>query len=121
MDDLAVRLLRRAQQYARTARSALDATDYDAAFENARTAAELAGKAGLHAKTGRYGQKHNIAGAMVQAGIWPRSQGAPLAKLLDEYVRGVYSFTRPVRIQDAVKAFRLAAKVVEAASEHIRS
>ena len=113
--DLDARLLQRAGQYLRTAHAAQANGDTDAAFENARTAAELAAKSMLAHAGVRYGADHNVSGTLVRAGLWPRSRAAPLSKLLGEFVRGVYGFTNEVRPTDAARAIRLAGSVLEAA------
>lgn len=117
--DVPRRLADRARQYHATAESARAAGHLDAAFENARTAAELACKSLLEHAGVPYPEEHNVAGAMVRHGLWTRGRAAPLSKLLQEYVRGVYSLHRPVSGQEARRATQLAGTVIAAAERRL--
>jgi HEPN domain-containing protein len=110
-------LLDRAEGYLRTARAALDNGDLPQAYENARTAAELAAKAML-ARNGitATGKDHNVAPALVQAGCWPGGgPGKRLSRFLGDFTRGVYGFSEPIAVRDAERALRLAEQVIEKA------
>ncbi len=110
-------LLDRAEGYLRTARAALENGDLSPAYENARTAAELAAKAMLarHGVTAT-GKEHNVAPQLVQAGLWPAGEpGKRLSRFLGDYTRGVYGFSEPVKPQDAERGLRLAGSVLERA------
>jgi HEPN domain-containing protein len=110
-------LLDRAEEYLRTAKAALDAEDWAPAFENARTACELAAKAILtHIGKATSGKQHNVAPQLVQAGLWPGGDvGKRLSKFLDDYTRAVYGFTEPVTRSDAERGYRLAGEMIRKA------
>ena len=103
-------LLDLAEGYLRTARSAAENLDWPQAFENARTAAELAAKHLLarHGMTA-IGKEHDVAPQLVKAGLWPAGvQGQRLSRFLSEYTRGVYGLKEPVRRSDAERGIRMA-------------
>jgi hypothetical protein len=109
-------LLQRAEGYLRTAQSAAENGDVMPAYENARTAAELAAKSMLQRKGLPFGKEHNVASDLVQAGLWPSGQpGKRLSKFLQDYTRGIYGFDEPVRAADLGRALRLAGDLLAAA------
>lgn len=114
MADAAAGLLERAEGYLLTARAAFDAGLRPQAFENARTAAELAAKSVLQRAGIRYGKEHNVARELVTAGGWPPGEPAKrLSKFLEDFTRGVYGFHEPVTSREAERALRLASEVIE--------
>jgi len=109
-------LLQRAEGYLRTAQSAADNGDTMPAYENARTAAELAAKFMLEKKGIPFSKEHNVAPDLVKAGLWPGGEvGKRLSKFLQDYTRGVYGFDEPVRTADLSRALRLAGDLLAAA------
>jgi HEPN domain-containing protein len=113
---MAETLLARAQGYLATARLAADAGHPAPAYENARSAAELAAKAMLGASGIRFGKDHNVAPDLVRAGLWPGGDlGKRLSRFLSDATRGVYGIAEPVRPAEAERAIRLAGNVLEAA------
>ncbi|MEA3202204.1 MAG: hypothetical protein QOE90_3632 [Thermoplasmata archaeon] len=79
------------------------------AFEAARHAAELAGKALLAHATGEHPKSHLIAGAIAKAGLLPPAvDGRALHKLLAEFTLGTYGFDRPLSDRDVRDAQELA-------------
>lgn len=104
--------LEQAQGYLRTAQAALDAGDLGPAFENARTAAELAGKHILSA-FGRPPKQHNITEDLVKSGAWPAGEPARrLSKFLGAHTRGIYGFDEPVKRAEAERGYRLAEQLI---------
>jgi HEPN domain-containing protein len=115
MDDSA--LLQRSAGYLRTAQAALANADHPQAYENARTAAELAAKhlLAVHG-VATTGKDHNVAPHLAKAGLWPGGEpGRRLSKFLGDYTRGVYGFAEPVSKVEAERAIRLAGQVLERA------
>lgn len=107
----------RAGQYLRTAQAALQAGDMDASFECARTAAELAAKALLTRHEVPFSETHNVAGALVKAGLWPRGRGSDLSEFLSAFVQGVTAFGRELQARDVEKGIRLAGELVKRAGQ----
>jgi len=101
-------LCRRAKQFLRTARLA-HRDDMDAAYENARLAAELAGKALLAHAGAANDRDHNVAPALVKNALIPAGPLAKdLSRFLQDYNRGRYGVNEPVGVADVEQAFRLA-------------
>ena len=81
--------LQQARAFLRTAEAALTADDYGPAYENARTATELAAKL-LLSKQGLPPQAHNVAEKLVQAEHWPAGERfRRLSKFLGDHTRGI--------------------------------
>jgi len=79
------------------------------AFESARHAAELAGKARLLSATGTYPKSHTIASQLHRAGLVPSGVDAKAVhRLLSEFTLGTYGFDRPLAREDVVAAIALA-------------
>ncbi len=110
-------LLDRAKEYQRTALAAAVNKDLNAAFENARTAAELAAKSMLVVAQHGYGKDHNVAPALVKTGLWPAGRDASkLSRFLGAYARGVYGLAEPVEPSEAQEALAWADRLVREAS-----
>lgn len=110
-------LLGLAEGYLRTAKAAAANHDWPQAFENARTAAELAAKH-LLARNGIHvvAKEHDVAPLLVQAGLWlGGDQGRKLSRFLRQSTRGVYDLEEPVRRGDAERGIRMAETVLAAA------
>lgn len=106
---------RRAQQYLRAAEFSRREGDFDAAFENARTAAELAGKSLLEAAGVPYEEEHNVAGALTHHNLMPPNvEGRRLSRLLAQFTRGVYGFREPIHERDVEEALRMARRLIQA-------
>jgi HEPN domain-containing protein len=107
----------RGEGYLRTARAALDAGDWAPAFENARTACELAAKALLtHMGKETTGKQHNVARQIIDAQLWPGGEpGKRLSKFLSDYTRAVYGFKDPADRSEAQRALRMASDMIERA------
>lgn len=79
------------------------------AFEAARHAAELAGKALLVHARGEHPKSQVIAAALAKDGLLPPGvDGRALHKLLSEFTLGTYGFDRPLSERDARSAQELA-------------
>ena len=114
MDDGS--LLARAEGYLRTAATALAAGDLAPAYENARTACELAAKHMLAAKGVAVGKEHNVAPQLVAAGLWPGGEpGKRLSKFLGDYTRGVYGLAERIRASEVERGISMAGQMVEKA------
>lgn len=104
--------LAQAQAFLRTAGAAFAQGDHGPAYENARTAAELAAKHML-GKSGITSKAHNVAEPLVAAGHWP--SGEPfkrLSKFLGDHTRGIYGFHDPVSAKEAERAIRMASEIL---------
>lgn len=111
------RLLGLAEGYLRTAKAAAANQDWPQAFENARTAAELAAKH-LLAREGiaAVAKEHDVAPQLVQADLWPGGElGRRLSRFLRQSTRGVYDVEETVRRGDVERALRLADAVLDKA------
>jgi hypothetical protein len=106
-------LLARAEGYLRTAAAALESGDLAPAYENARTACELAAKQMLAARGVSVGKEHNVARPMVEAGLWPGGEpGKRLSKFLGDYTRGVYGFSERIRRLDVERGISMAEQMI---------
>lgn len=108
-----------AEGYLRTAKAAAENHDWPQAYENARTAAELAAKH-LLARNGvkAVAKEHDVAPLLVRADLWPGgASGRRLSQFLGDHTRGVYGLAEPVRQRDAELGMRLAESVIAKASE----
>lgn len=107
----------RAEEWLGTARLAAQDGHRNAAYECARRAAELAGKALLQRKVGEYPKIHEIQGALAKAGLVPSSiSPVALSGLLSDFTRGTYGFNEPVSDPEVSRAMRIASRMVEHAS-----
>lgn len=107
--------VQQAHAFLRTAEGALAAGDYGPAYENARTAAELAAKH-LLSKQGIPPKAHNVAEALTQAGHWPAGEPFKrLSKFLGDHTRGIYGFHKPVTGKEAERGVQLAKQVLQQA------
>lgn len=105
----------RAHEFLAAAKTNFDAGHLNVAFEEARTAAELAAKLLLFRATGERPRDHNPTGRLQQLRILPPGVSPKdLSGLLGQATRGAYGFNEPVSVQDASHAIRLAAKMVSA-------
>jgi hypothetical protein len=121
MDAGPERLLRRAEAYFRTAVAAVKEGDPDPAYENFRTAAELAAKALLQHLEVPYPRSHNIGGTLAQAGCWPKGeQGRRMSVFLASSTRAVYGFTQDVDPLAVQEAHRLADQMITIARARLR-
>lgn len=99
----------RARQNLEAAEDSLAKDRLDVAFEEARTAAELYGKALLLQKTGDYPRDHRVGSALHQAGLIPATLDArKLSRLLASYTRGNYGFQEPVAAEEVIEALAMA-------------
>ncbi|HUR26185.1 MAG TPA: HEPN domain-containing protein [Candidatus Thermoplasmatota archaeon] len=108
-------LLGLAEGYLRTAQAAASNADWPQAYENARTAAELAAKH-LLARNGivAVAKEHDVAPLLVQANLWPGgAQGRRLSLFLGDYTRGIYDVHESVSRGDAERGIRMAQTVME--------
>lgn len=111
-------LLNLALGYLRTADAALANGDWPQAYENARTAAELAAKHVLEARGIAWGKEHNVAGKLTRAGAWPGGAiGTRLSKFLDDATRGVYGVGQAVTRVEAERGRKMAQDVIDVASK----
>lgn len=121
-------MLRHADEFLASARADRQASPprRNVGFDNARTAAELAGKALLLARTGDYPRKggggHNIGGLLFQNGLVPDGvEPKRLARLLREHTRGDYGFMKPVSEGELDEALRIAEAVLASAKAKLGS
>lgn len=109
-------LLTRAESYLRTAIGAAKRGDLAPAYENARTACELAAKHMLTARGVNTGKEHNIARPLVEAGLWPGGDvGKRLSKFLGDYTRGVYGFKETISRNEVERGVLMAEQMIEKA------
>jgi HEPN domain-containing protein len=110
------KLIALASEYLASAQDSLRAHRANAAFESARHAAELAGKAMLLQAIGEYPKRHDIGGALHAAGLVP-SEVDPvrLDKLLALYLRGHYEWNEASETE-AHEALHMAERLIAAAS-----
>lgn len=116
MDERA-RLMALAGEYLESAASNLDAERFHVAFESARHAAELAGKAPLLDARGDYPKSHDVGRPLAAAGLVPPGiSPAALDRFLAQYLRGRYGGD-VVDASSAREALRMARVVVAHAKE----
>lgn len=106
----------RAREFLEAAEDSRAKARYNAAYDDARQATELACKAILQREDGEYPKQHQVAGRMYERGLIP-SQVTPkdLSRLLGDYNRGRYGFEDPVTEAEAGDALRLARTLLESA------
>lgn len=111
----AQRLKERAQEYLEAAEDSLKEGRLNVAYDEARTAAELAAKATLAGKTGSFPRDHNPAGKLFQEGLVPEGMNPKeLSRLLGDHTRGTYGFQDPVEEEEVEDAVRTARKLLGA-------
>lgn len=111
MDERA-RLMSLAEEYLTAAEADLRARRLHVAFEAARHAAELAGKACLLDARGDYPKSHDIGRLLVAAGIAPSGvKPEALDRFLAQYLRGRYG-ADVVDVAAAEEALRMARVMV---------
>lgn len=109
-------LLDRAEGYLRTAIAAADTGDLAPAYENARTACELAAKHMLTAKGIATGKDHNVARLLVENHLWPGGDvGKRLSKFLGDYTRGIYGFTERISRTEVDRGIIMAQQMIQKA------
>lgn len=109
--------LDQAEAFLRTAHAAAGQGDFGPAFENARLAAELAGKHML-LRQGAPPKEHDISFALVEAGFWPPGEpAARLSKLLRATARGRYAVDDLPGRKDVDRALVTAQQVVARAAD----
>lgn len=113
--DQPMRMLRHAEEYLASAFADADADPprRSVAYDNARTAAELAGKAMLLKTTEDYPKKghsgHNIGGVLQMHGLIPSGLDPKrVAHLLKAHTRADYGFMDPVEQDEMEEALFLA-------------
>jgi HEPN domain-containing protein len=107
-----------AQEWLAAARTEMSAGRLRVAFESARHAAELAGKAILSARLGTFPKSHLVAGALARSGgLPPGVDGKTLHKLLSEFTLGTYGFDRPISEREVSDAVTVAEQMMSAAAE----
>ncbi|MBI4393269.1 MAG: HEPN domain-containing protein [Euryarchaeota archaeon] len=108
-------LMKGAEEWLAAAKENLAAGRFHTAFESARQAAELAAKALLSRKSGKYPSDHMVAGPLFQAGLLPEGvDGKRLHKLLSRFTLGTYGFDETVHRSEVQDAVRLAERMVKA-------
>lgn len=105
-----------AREWLNAAEDEREANRNNVAFEAARHAAELAGKALLLEGTGTYpDRRHNVSGPLSQEDLVPSNVSASdLSKLLSEHTLGTYGFSRTIHRKDVNQAIRVARRMVDA-------
>lgn len=103
------RMISLAEQFLLAARHAFAAEAFDASYANARTAAELYGKAALLGKEGNFPRKHAIAHDLFVRGLVPTELSArELSRFLSDHTRGEYEIEAPVTRDEAARAIEIA-------------
>ena len=112
--------LERAEGFLRTARSAVENGDWPQAYENARTACELAAKELLARKAvPATGKEHNVTSQLVQAGLWPGGDvGKRLSRFMGDHTRGIYGIVEPVTRAEAERGCRMAEDLINKVRKH---
>jgi HEPN domain-containing protein len=118
--DERAKLIALAEEHLAAARDSLRASRHNAAFESARHAAEVAGKAMLLDATGEFPKRHDIGGLLHQQGLVPADlDPVALDRLLAAHTRGRYEWSE-AGASDAREAIRQAEAMVRAARERMR-
>ncbi|MFA5862315.1 MAG: HEPN domain-containing protein [Candidatus Thermoplasmatota archaeon] len=113
--DESQKLISLAEDYWESARDNLAKQRYNVAFEAARHAAELAGKAMLLRKIGDFPKRHDIGGDLHRAKLVPVGvDAATLDEFLADYLRGRYEWDE-ADPKEAQRAVALARKMLDAA------
>lgn len=123
MKDETHLMLDRAHEFLDSAASDLDADPPrpHAAYADARTAAELAGKVLLLDATGSYPKEHAIGGSLFQAGlIPPHTDPRALDRFLRDHTRARYGFLDQLEPEDAQDAIALARRLLQHAEQRVR-
>lgn len=103
----------RAREFQAAAKLSFDAGHLNVAFEEARTAAELAAKLLLFRAAGERPKDHNPAGRLQELKLLPTGVGAKdLSLLLGQFSRGAYGFNESVSEAEARQALKIASKMV---------
>lgn len=93
MDEEVQELKERAEEFLEAARLLANVELWNAAFDDARHAAELASKALLLMHHGSYPRKHQVAGELNDAGLIPPSVTAKqVSRVLGAWTLGRYGF-----------------------------
>lgn len=96
----------RAKEYLAAAEASYEGRRFAVAYDEARTAAELASKAILSRAGLTFKKEHNVAGDLRDASLLPTGIGASsLSRLLGDASRGTYGFDTPpsrVEAKDAI-------------------
>lgn len=109
-------ILERAEEHLKAAQTCLAAGLLNPAYELARTAAELYGKALILKRLGSYPRDHNVSGELRHRRLLPDDVSpTDLSKLLEDYTRGGYGFEEPVEAREARKAIAIATRLREEA------
>lgn len=104
-----------AEEYLDSALADFEANRYHVAYENARTAAEIAGKALLLQAQGSYPQKHAIGGDLFQAGLIPKHlDPRRVSRLLKERTRADYGYLEPIPPDEISEAIEIAKSFLQA-------
>lgn len=105
-------MVARADEHLLAAQKCLEDKFCNAAYELARTAAELYGKVLLLDKTGDYPRDHNVAGELRHRRLLPPDVSpVELSRFLADYTRGGYDFEQPVEPREARQAIALARRL----------
>lgn len=100
-----------AAQFLESARESLAASPprLAVALDEARTAAELAGKALLLLQNGSYPKVHAIGGDLYHSGLIPQGVDAKrLSRLLRAHTRGEYGYHLEFSVEEAQEAIQMA-------------
>src|SRR5688572_4363618 len=117
MDEATV-MVGHAQAYLDAARDNLRRSGREmVAFDEARHAAEVAGKVLFLRKMGHsMGKVHAIAGKLAREGLIPRSVDMRrLSNLLARHTRGAYGFFENISLREVEEAIAMAESMVQAA------
>lgn len=109
--------LKQAKAYLRTAEQALEAGNNGPAYENARTAGELAAKHLLSKAGVTPPKEHNVAAELVTANQWPSADFKRLSKFLGDHTRGIYGFHDLPSATEAKRGIQLAKEIVTLAEK----
>lgn len=104
----------RAEEWLEVAQGAIEEDFVHAAYECARTAAELAAKAMLLRIAGTYPKRHDVSDDLRQHALLPDNiKARDLRALLQSFTLAVYLFNDPVTKRQARDAVRIARRLVE--------
>lgn len=108
MDEQVQELKERAEEFLEAARLLANVELWNAAFDDARQAAELASKGLLLMHHGSYPRKHQVAGELNDAGLIPPSVTAKqVSRVLGAWTLGRYGFADRIERHNSMKGFRL--------------
>lgn len=115
MDEELEQILDRAEEFLSAANLLHESGLYNAAFDDARHAAELAAKALLLYHSGSYPTKHQVASELHKAGLIPHHIPPKMvSRLLAGFTTGRYGFRQEKGHEEVAEALTVATALLDA-------